>query len=136
MCPEETSIGGYDRNSIRQRLYNVTAYACVFSDTFSLQEDIVYFSDSLPPNHRWKRTFQCTTKSLSRPRPSTRISECLPRRGRRRLRFAWKICYRHTPSLWRRARQDFRLKPPPAPSHGYNLRFGHRSRACHPTPAF
>ena len=37
---EDESVGGNVKNSIWHMLYNVTAYACVFSGTLSLQEDI------------------------------------------------------------------------------------------------
>ena len=37
---EEPSVGGKVKNKMGHRLHNVTAYAWVFSGSFSLQEDI------------------------------------------------------------------------------------------------
>ena len=37
---EDASGGGNIKKSMSHKFYNVTAYACVLSDTFSLQEDI------------------------------------------------------------------------------------------------
>ena len=44
---EYASVGGNVKNSIWDRLYNVTAYACVLSDRFSLQQDICWDTFSL-----------------------------------------------------------------------------------------
>ena len=37
---EDASVGGNIKNSMSHKFYNVTAYACVLSDTFPPQEDI------------------------------------------------------------------------------------------------
>ena len=38
---EDASVDGYVKNGIWHTLYNFTTYACVLSDIFSLQEDII-----------------------------------------------------------------------------------------------
>ena len=37
---EITSVGANDENSLGNKLYHVTAYACGLSDKFSFQEDM------------------------------------------------------------------------------------------------